>query len=85
MVKSTEKVSLVASEKKGKTGVLVPEKLFYEMLELLKQPRSLNPAEGNCVLHIEKRNHVLGRLLQIRRKIVMEPRKRPRTRKDLLF
>ena len=82
MGKPTEKQ---LSKNSGKTGIRVPESLFYEMVDLLKQPRSLNPAEGNCVLQIEKRDHVLGRLLQIRRKIVMEPRKIPRKPQDLLF
>lgn len=82
MVKLTNKVP---SKKECKAGVQVPENLFYEMLELLKQPCSLNPAEGKCVLHLEKRNQVLDRLLQIRREIVMEPCNRPRRPKDLLF
>ena len=51
--------------------VAIPEKLFFDMVDLLKTPRSLVPAEGKCVLGLDKRNDVLDRLLKLRRDIVL--------------
>jgi hypothetical protein len=40
------------------------------MVDLLVEPKSLLPAMGDCVLAIENRNHVLNRLLEIRRAVI---------------
>jgi hypothetical protein len=51
--------------------VSIPEQLFYDMVDLLKAPKSLVPSEGKCILHMAKRNDVLHRLLRLRREIVL--------------
>ena len=51
--------------------VVIPESLFFDMVDLLKAPKTLAPAEGKCVLHLDKRNDVLDRLLKLRRDIVL--------------
>jgi len=53
--------------------VQIPEKLFFDMIDLLVEPRSLRPDEGTCVLSIEARNLVLDRLLQIRHSLLFDP------------
>ncbi len=40
------------------------------MVDLLVEPKRLLPVEGDCVLAIKNRNHVLKRLLIIRRAVV---------------
>ncbi|MBI9087072.1 MAG: hypothetical protein JEZ11_25990 [Desulfobacterales bacterium] len=39
------------------------------MVDLLREPKTLIPAEDKCVIRMEKRNDVLDRLLDIRRSI----------------
>ena len=48
-------------------NVAIPEDLFFDMVDLLIAPQTLLPAQGRCVLAMENRNHVLDRLLVIRR------------------
>ncbi|MFP4475693.1 MAG: hypothetical protein ACLFOY_09025 [Desulfatibacillaceae bacterium] len=50
-------------------SVTIPETLFFELVDLLRQPKFLCPSSGECVLHLEKRNRALGQLLTIRRAI----------------
>jgi len=46
--------------------------LFFDIVDLLREPKSLIPADGTCVLHLTKRNHVMDRLLAIRRSVVLD-------------
>lgn len=50
-------------------AVEISDKLFFDMVDLLREPKTLIPAEDKCVIRIEKRNDVLDRLLDIRRSI----------------
>jgi hypothetical protein len=52
-------------------NVKIPEDLFFDMVDLLVAPKTLLPAQGNCVLALENRNRVLDRLLAIRRAVVL--------------
>ena len=58
-------------------NVQIPEKLLYDMIDLLVEPQSLRPAEGTCVLDIDARNRVLDRLLTIRHRLLFDPPVRP--------
>jgi hypothetical protein len=40
------------------------------MVDLLREPKTLIPAENTCVLHMEKRNDILDQLLDVRRSVV---------------
>ena len=40
------------------------------MVDLLREPQTLIPAEDKCVIQMEKRNDVLDRLLVIRRSVL---------------
>lgn len=51
-------------------NVKIPEDLFFDMVDLLVEPKTLLPTSGDCVLAMENRNHVLNRLLDIRRAVV---------------
>ncbi len=50
--------------------VQIPEKLFFDMIDLLVEPQSLRPDEGICVLSLEARNRVLDRLLALRHRFL---------------
>ena len=52
--------------------IQIPEKLFFDMIDLLVEPRSLRPDEGICVLSLEARNRVLNRLLSIRHSFLFD-------------
>ena len=49
-------------------NVKIPENLLYEMVELLVEPKYINPSEDECVLHLSKRDRILDQLLVLRRK-----------------
>ena len=49
-------------------SVKIPEDLLFEMVELLVEPKYLNPTEDECVLHMSKRDRILDQLLVHRRK-----------------
>lgn len=51
-------------------SVKIPEKLFFDIVDLLREPKSLAPRAEECVLPLDGRNAVLGRLLTIRRQLV---------------
>jgi hypothetical protein len=48
--------------------VKIPEDVLYEMVELLVEPKYLDPSENECVLHLDKRDRLLDQLLVLRRK-----------------
>lgn len=50
-------------------AVEISDKLFFDMVDLLREPKTLIPAENKCVIRMERRNDVLDRLLDIRRSI----------------
>ena len=50
--------------------VEISDKLFFDMVDLLREPKTLIPAEDKCVLQMKKRNDVLDRLLGIRRSVL---------------
>ncbi len=52
--------------------VPIPEKLFFDIIDLLVEPRSLRPNEGTCVLSLDARNQVLDRLLHIRHSLLFD-------------
>jgi hypothetical protein len=54
-------------------NVNIPEKLFFDVVDLLVEPQSLRPQEGTCVLSLDARNQVLERLLQIRHQFLFDP------------
>ena len=58
-------------------NVQIPEKLLYDMIDLLVEPQSLRPNDGTCVLSIDARNRVLDRLLAIRHRLLFDPPARP--------
>ena len=49
-------------------SVKIPEDLLFEMVELLVEPKYLNPTQDECVLHLAKRDRILDQLLVYRRK-----------------
>jgi hypothetical protein len=51
-------------------SVQISENLVYEMVELLTEPKCINPSNDECVLHLGKRNKVLDQLLILRRQIL---------------
>jgi hypothetical protein len=52
--------------------VQIPEKLLFDMIDLLVEPQSLRPDQGVCVLSLEARNRVLDRLLSIRHQFLFD-------------
>ena len=60
-------------------AVEISDKLFFDMVDLLREPRKLIPAEDKCVIRMEKRNDVLDRLLDIRRSIAESEGAMPRS------
>jgi hypothetical protein len=48
-------------------SVKIPDKLFYDIVTLLTEPKVFNPAEKECVVSMERRDEVLHRLLKIQR------------------
>ena len=45
----------------------ISENFLYELVEMLVEPKSLRPANNECVLHLCKRNRILDQLLVLRR------------------
>ncbi|MGD8366080.1 MAG: hypothetical protein PVG78_00445 [Desulfobacterales bacterium] len=48
-------------------SVKIPEKLFYDIVTLLTEPKLFNPAQKECVVSMERRDEILQRLLKIQR------------------
>ena len=59
--------------------VQIPEKLFFDMIDLLVEPQSLRPDEGICVLSLDARNRVLDRLLALRHRFLFNSASRTQT------
>ena len=60
-------------------NVKIPEHLFYDIVELLTEPKLLNPADNECVVNIDRRDAVLRQLLNIQRsRILRGPEKNRR-------
>ena len=53
-------------------SVKIPDKLFFDMVDLLREPKSLTPLTEECVLQLDDRNAVLNKLLVIRRQLVQK-------------
>ncbi len=51
-------------------SVKISENLFFEMVDLLMEPKSMIPAKSECILHLAKRNNVLDRLLRVQRNVL---------------
>lgn len=51
-------------------SVKIPEKLFFDIVDLLREPKMLTPLAEECVLLLDDRNTVLNKLLTIRRQLV---------------
>ncbi len=51
-------------------SVKIPENLFYDIVDLLREPKSLAPLAQECTLPLDDRNTVLDQLLVIRRHLV---------------
>lgn len=64
--------------------VNIPEELFFEIVDTFRNPQTLNPAKGECVIHMDQRNKVLDPLLQIRRAVVEDRMQKKLTHIDVL-
>lgn len=53
-------------------SVHIPEKLFFDIVDLLREPKSLIPANRECVVGMDRRDRILDALLQIRREVVQD-------------
>jgi hypothetical protein len=62
--------------------VNISEDLFFDMVDLLREPKLLTPRTSECVIRLDRRNNVLNRLLAVRREI-LEPADAPSTHSPL--
>lgn len=54
-------------------SVEISEKLLFDMVDLLVEPKALIPSEGKCVINLDARNDIVRQLLKIQRRVLFGP------------